>query len=385
MSAPRRRLTAPRSPYRPMASAAMGALLRNRDVQRALARAAARQARSLFGYSQPKTEYKSANNKHSVVLPKGDEMGSFEVTARKRKRKKSKPSVKKDIRKLKKRMGDLPTKSVKMVKKTVPFKLRVNSSPNYVSCFFMPVRTQTDLFNEITDVFDVDYTLKKTSIQVTKAFHQIRLANNTNANIKVSYQYVKCVDDDQESYVTNVLEYGRDRGDWTLIDQPTVTPAVGPNSNTALIPENFQLSIDDGFHNAKVFGVHPQKWEPMGPVLKARIGPSDTLKISRTIPAQVFKPENNLNEAFRYKQKDVFIMFKLEGDLVQKTGLTDTNLIGFSPTALIGSHFISYNLSTYDGLGQRIHSYTSLTDRTNLTTFGQMVEDSPDIEDYKQN
>lgn len=379
--------------YNPGAAAAGSGVVavayQNRKLLMKLAKQAANMGKAWQSNKRQKTsnkkkEYKKPTRKQATVLPKGDEVGTYTVSSRHRSKKRKQKTVKQEIKALKKRLGSLPSKSIKVVKLTTPIRLKNTVEANYVSVFFMRINRQTDIFAQCQDVFDIDYTDTKSSIRVSQLYTQIRLANNTNTNVKVSYQFVRCSDDDNEGYLANVVEYGNDREDWqTGVSAPIIVPRSGANINSAEIPENMLLDIDSGHHNTKFFGVHTNKFTPIGDVVKARIGPSDTMKIARTFPSQIFKPEDIFNEANTYRNKDLYILFKLEGDLVQRTGGTGTDLVGFSPAALIGSRFISYSLSTFDGQGQRLNDYRSDTDRTNLTTFGQIVEDGPAFQNYQ--
>ena len=151
----------------------------------------------------------------SKYIPQGDTQGARIVKTRRKRKAKRKPSLASKVAKIAKRLGRLPPPSVKHHTYTVPMILRhvqINSGRLYfIKCFTaLDIESMIDVIPTIHG--DVDMTASNSALKIGPTWWCIELKNFHNTASKVKYQFLRCNDDDAESYLKNVLESAEDRG-----------------------------------------------------------------------------------------------------------------------------------------------------------------------------
>ncbi len=315
-----------------------------------------------------------------TVKPHGDSEGSYRVSKRKRKTTKRKPSLKREVAKLKKRVGKQPPVSRTMVRNLVPLQLEfaigASADSNKKHLYMVKCFDHVD----IEAALAAGLLAANTRIKLANIYTQYRLRNFYLGNAEIKYQFVRCMDDDAESYIQNVREESSARGISSNGEQAIVAASATTNE----FPAHLAINMDSEQFMTKCFGVHANKFKPMGQVATTVLGPGDTLKLSQKLGSRIYKPETFDQEAFSFLSGDIFLIMTVVGDLAfQNPGDGSApKLATFDGHCLVGSRFQSFDVVSYDGEGIRTLAVDSTFDDTNITSAGvrRITNEDPTLE-----
>lgn len=290
--------------------------------------------------------------------------GRFQKKKKKRSSKKRKKSVKKMIKEVKKL---IPKKSYKSKNTWKTILLSCDGGPNRRRIFKLDMMTPTMIegfINSLAAVDSattVDYTARNSSIKVN-CFYNLEVKNNATSNAHIKYNMFKCIDDDQEDYLDNIIEGVADRG----ITIPAVDNEIPAAATNSYVPRRIEFNAGEPYHYP-IFGVahNRGKWKALGKLNKAVVGPGDTFNIVKAFSVN-YKPEDLDTDAFTYKKNTSYqLIIDISGDLAHDQ--TNTSLVGRQEWQLVAEEQIKMSVSYSNPLGLREEVYSDTLTNTNFT------------------
>lgn len=307
-----------------------------------------------------------------VVLPQGTRQGAYKIAGRRVKRRRKK-SIRDVITTIKRNM---PKQSHKTVHRQ-QFYVMDSGSANTKGVFNIPLARSNEYETDIatltkidSNTQDLDFTSSNTKIKID-TFVFMNLKNNNTANCSVKYAFYKCIDDDNESPLKEIVDVNADRG-YTF--GPTIDDAKSPTATSSTIPEKFILDATvDAWHAPIHSSLNGRKWKQLGKVVTASIGPGDSLGIKWSRNNFVYKPEVFDREPFGVmKNMDVNCIIVVKGDLGHD--VSNKNKIGYSPWHIDMDYKRTEKYTYPNPKGLDEHSYTSEITDTGITDI-KMADD----------
>lgn len=158
-----------------------------------------------------------------------------------------------------------------------------------------------------------DYTAENVKLTYSLYF-KFMMKNAVTANSKISYAFVRCKDDDDESPLECILEELVDRGYTGL---PSIDSYVAATATASIKPT--KLAFREGNHHVPVFSgaALRRNWKFLTPVTTATLGPGDTLDIVWSDPKFIYDQEyiDQENGFSHIKGQDVKLLIAVQGDL----------------------------------------------------------------------
>ncbi len=313
-------------------------------------------------------------------IPQGDSAGTRKLKVSKKRKPKGKPSLKKQVAKLKKQMVRLPPNTREKFRQLTNIALQT-LNPNEKRVFLLRVMDHQLYETAIANIDGVDLTAKNTSVRILNRFAQFRLKNFGNNNAVMKYQFLRVADDDGESYLTNILEEAADRG-LTIAGLDNASSAASATAN--FIPRRMAIKMDEPEGFAQVFGVHGNKFTRMGPVEKVRLGPGDVLNINKKFGMTTYRPEKLDQEPFDNLTGDIVCVIECLGDFQTNPPSDGTapNLISFGEVFVGGTMFQTFDAVVQNGLGLKLNEAYNTFDRTNVSASAVVMtnqDPTPDI------
>lgn len=291
-------------------------------------------------YADPKDGQRSSRSKRartgngSTYGPKvridGTTGGSYKMPTKKRRVQRKPKSLKQQIAQVKKLIPPMSTKLFRNFRtlcldnggfnRNVMHEVRMWNAGD--------LETYITQLTKVDSSTNLDYSTENTKVRM-KLFYKLMCKNNVTANTRISYAFVMCKDDDNESPIACLLEELADRGYTGL---PSKNTEVLATATSSVLPAN--VVFGNGIHHVPMFsGTNLRRnWEFLGPVRSAVLGPGDTIDLSfnREI---LYKPEVKDNEPFAHLAGyDFRLLVVMQGDLahdatnVCKIGRSDCQL-----------------------------------------------------------
>jgi hypothetical protein len=314
-----------------------------------------------------------------TAIPQGDFVGKRILRNKTSKRRKRPKSLKSEVRALKKRVGK-QLKSTHCYREQIPLILRndeINQAKIYSIQNFDYARIEKGIDAIQGFSGTEDFRAANTSVKITNGMIVYRLKNMANTNVKVKYQPVRCMEDDNDDHLQNLVEYYGDHG--VTISK---SGAAAASATTAYKPPSIVLS-HGGNSLINCFGLHQYKWKPMAPVQTVRMGPGDDIVIRVKIPDFTYKPERHDQESFTHMNKlDIELLVHCDGDFVLGPEGVNEDVVGQCGHRIVGSQFIRYNVVVPDKYGLKTFELVSQYDGTNLpkATARSITNQDPAIE-----
>lgn len=316
----------------------------------------------------------------SVYKPHGDASGKKRIAAARKKTRKRKPkTVKQEVRAIKKRLGRLPPNTVDTVKGMRPMTL--TSPVNFKTVYFIKCRLDDSSYDvNAASVSGVDLTDSECRLRILNRFARYDFLNFGNNNCSLKYAFYKCVDDSDDSYLTNMKEEAAVVGA-TITD--TVNTRATASSTVNEIPEYIEIGMTLPESHAQVFHVDPQTWKQVGAQQRVTLGPGDTISVAESFGDYLFSPFKRNNDPRQYHNNDLYLLLEVTG-AVAKMPVTDPtapNLIGYSGADLYATAFESFKMVINDGEGRKILTASNDIVGTNFDTTAQVItNEDPTLE-----
>jgi hypothetical protein len=320
-------------------------------------------------YVLPKGKPNTTNNskKTSTMVSVDGRSTKTATFTKKRKRKrgkKKKQSTREIVKRLKR---NLP----KMSKKhKLDYQcLVMPTAKNNRTVFELPMvngSTVEQLIDGLTAVDStstVDYTASNTSVKINW-FYKLMCKNNGTSNAKIRFAFFKCVEDDNESILDNVIEGLGDRGYTGL---PSVSAPQAATATESYYPRRCAFGATTPYHTP-LFGIYEtkRKWKQLGKVQEATIGPGATFDVIKS-GAYTYKPEVLDNEVFTFhKNFDYSVIIEISGDLAHDD--TNTRLIGRAGAQIDCEEYRKITAMYANPKGLDEVEYTDTLTDTNFTT-----------------
>lgn len=271
-------------------------------------------------YKPNKKAYTSAVKSDGVSYKRG----SFKVSKRRKRRKKS---LKKQIAQVRRLIPKQSTKTFRDFKTmTLGTSLNNENIVWDIECFSKDILDNYAANLELVDSNGVaDYTAANTSMKMSN-YYSIMLKNNSTTNVNISYAFFVCKDDDNEGPVDSIVEELVDRG-------YSFTNAVaGPTAATATSSERpRRLELVAGEFHYPLFGggALRRNWAIHGKVKKATIGPGDSFKPTWSRKNYTYKPEITDQEGgfTHIKGMSVRLVMSMSGDMAHDS--SNKGLVGY--------------------------------------------------------
>lgn len=357
------------------------------------ARQAAGRARRWFARSEDRPAGRRAahpRNRKKLRLSRpagsvrvdGTSYGSYKVPRARRKKRRAKEPLQRQLNKFKK---SLPKSSMRWFRdfKTL---CMFSGEPNTKVLWEIPVfsRTLLDKYAEnlrsyetVTGTVDLTLGALPDTNLLMDLFYKLKLKNNMTSNCKVRYTFVMCADDDNETYRRNVIE---DLTDLDYTQLPTDQGPIPAGSLNAEVPAGLIFS-DVGSYHAPVFGMAntKRKWKTLTPLRSTVLGPGDTMSMQYARNKYNYRPKIIETENFTHiKNMTVHLLIECQGDIVHGGNpgdpLADPVIfpnnceVGYGQFQLDAEQQNVGKITYANGKGLRDHVYTHTLDTNALVT-----------------
>lgn len=339
------------------------------------------------GKKQPKAKPKRSTRvtpSTGTLVPQGDSVGKRKVGSKKKKRKSSKkPSLKAEVKRLKKRMGKLPPDSREENAELVPFSMDFGN-PNSKVVYILKGIYTADYDNAIASIQNVaaaggavDLTSINSRVKVMNRYVKYRIKNQSNSNVHVKYQFFRNREDTANNYLVDLNNKMVDLG---YVSQSTTT-FTAASATTAERPTFSSISMDTAEGMRPNF-MSTDNYEPIGSVTKVILGPGDEVVVAKSFGSYTYRPEDRDRAvSTAHIQNDINLVVECLGDLAVNS-ISNANLVSFLPHSLIGTRFNSFSIKVADGYGERKVVKTSAFDVTNVTNATFTTNQDPSVEAY---
>lgn len=369
----------------------MNTILSNRYVQRelmrTLGRAAAYTARRAVNYVKGgKGGNGGKGGKTTARVYREGIYSSRVVTARSRRRKRKKTSLKKEVKALKK---NLPKSSVRLYQlsqrvKFVPTNNALTgSSPGagYSRMFELPVFNAVQVREAIASWNGVDYRATNSAIKVQNIYIDVRGVNCFTANAEVEYFFVQCKDFTAIKYLDDVKDEMSDRGQAL---SNSVAGVGAPTSITSLYPIRLTLNPNERETPITVGTNHQSAhWRPLSKVKKVRVGPGDEVRMTLTPTDILYKDEVYDDNVNYLRGIDIHLICHVKGAIAHAD--THKDRITFFTAGMDGYHRTNFKLVISDGQGTHDYFYNKEYTTQETETVPVQAEDKVSAVEQAQN
>lgn len=290
------------------------------------------------------------------------EIGGADVKLSKRKK-----TVSKSKKSLKKRVADLEKKDPPLSKYSVSFMkpIQCRTAGNlsekviynllgYYNHDNVDAAISTTKFANGT----VDLRTSNTSVKL-KRFIRFQIKNVTVHKVHLKYALYKCIDDDGDNVLTEIVDYATDRGlDMTGVS-PTGGLAVVSAGSTTINerPGSVILPVSKVHYELMSFGEASKKYKYVKGIQKITLQPGDSLFVYHSMNYN-YKPERQDRENLNFlKDYDVGLLIQALGEL--GIGDVTSTLSAWAQHKLAIIQQEKLELTIDNGLGEKSETSTN--------------------------
>lgn len=327
-------------------------------------------ARRFFKGKRAKRRKRNPKPKGSgVVMRDGTTSGSFTIPKKKKSKRKSgkrKKSVKtqlKEVRRL------IPKKSYLTTRLFEPICMATNSV-NTRKIFNVRVWNKTDYAGWVSSLAAQDtanrsdYTSTNSNIQMSQYF-KLCLKNAKTSNVKFSYAFYVCKDDDNENPVQEIREELVDRG---YLNAGTIVGEAAATATQSLLPGHLNFTSPDDLHApCFVGGALARNWKKIGKVKSATISPGSSAEIKYSRKITYVKEAFDQDASFNHLRKyDVYLVIDCMGEIAHDN--TNKLKVGYASWQLDCVRQQQVLVTYANARGLREVNYSDNIENTGFTT-----------------
>lgn len=280
-----------------------------------------------------------------------------------RKRRKSKVTFKKVVRKVNRLAKEIP-KQYFTRRHLLAYRFGDGATENSKTLYEIPVAMAADYEGTIDSMgvnTVTDFRTKNTAVRI-RFFGEVLLKNNSNQACDIRYKTVICSSDGNQSYCDYLLLDYAKRG---LTGLPTVSAAASGSATTAALARRVTFSgaqltlpMMSSSHANKNFKVKTA-------CVSMTLGPGDEVKIPIK-HSRIYRVETSVVEGSpTYNGGDILLLLEVQGRLGHQP-TTNTSLVGFSPHALDATLERKLTAVYYGDYGLKEMEIATNLDATNL-------------------
>lgn len=321
------------------------------------------------GVSSAKSKSESKSNGSKSTSKKSKPLGNDFISidgTRKRRTKSKRKRSKRKKKSLKKRIVALERNQVPMSHYFYDLSVPVlvsDSAGNRARIYELDMLNSTIIEGVINNLDGVDFTAVNSEMKLKNIWLNFFAKNNATSNMFVKYVFVRCIDDDSESYIENWREHIVDRG---LTISSATTAHSAASATQAEFPLRQPLLNAERFYPIFNLPTNRKKYRQIGKVQSFSLAPGDSINMSHSQKSMRYYPEHKDQEPFTNVQGDLKLILFVHGDLGHQN-VSNTSLVGYSAFRLDAVRRTKFEVEWANEKALRIMEFETSLDNTNLT------------------